>query len=422
MEVLKNLFKTKEYVKKTDIYENVIPLNPAINELKTYESSGLEDSKNAYGSPEILKTSLENVYEGYLEKCRKDEEEQKQLKAPIEAAKGREKNELNKHQTLQDIKENELISIIHDIDKIDHSISHVRSEPEKYGLDISRKPKAQFYIGLTILMPITIYLIVFYLSASYSGFFKNFESTEIASAIFDGHAIEKAFQDGWLEAVFVCTIPFAFMGLGYLIHMFLKEKKTGWIKIVLMFLITFIFDAILAYLIESKIYEMTKTLEDPIFNLSIAFTKVEFWGIIFAGFVVYIIWGLVFDFVMKEHEAMDKINNFIDTCKEDKEHKISKKEELQEKINELKGQITEIKGKIDGLQRNLDGCLINKKKYLLFHSEYLKGWKLAISSQLQITRAAGDILLTECESISQKHLDNLNNNNNNDQYENTISA
>lgn len=419
MEALKNLFKIKQQTEKPDNDHNVIPLNPAINELQTYENSGLEDSKNAYGSPAVLKTSLENVYEGYLEKCRKDEEEQKRLKAPIEAEHDREKNELNKHRTLKDIKENDQISIIKDIDKIDYDISHVRSDPDSYGLDISKKPKAQFYIGLFILMPITLYLMVFYLSASYSAFFKDFESTEIAAAIFDGHAIEKALKDGWLEAVFVCTIPFAFMGLGYLIHMFLKEKKTGWIKIVLMFLITFIFDAILAYLIESKIYEMTKTLEDPLFNLSIAFTKVEFWGIIFAGFVVYIIWGLVFDFVMKEHEAIDKINNFINSLKEDKRNKMIKKEELQVKINEIKSQITEIEGKIQGLQRRLDGFLYNKKKYLLFHSEYLKGWKLAISSKLQITKIEGEILLSECEIISQKHLDNLNNN---DQYENTISA
>ena len=85
----------------------------------------------------------------------------------------------------------------------------------------------------------------------------------------------------------------------------------SYIKITALFIITFIFDAILAYLIEMKIYEFNKTPDSPEFDLSIAINKVEFWGIIFAGFVVYIIWGLVFDFIMKEYDNIDKIKAFI---------------------------------------------------------------------------------------------------------------
>ena len=164
-------------------------------------------------------------------------------------------------------------------------------------------------------MPITIYLIVFYISASYSGFFKTFETTELSAAIFDAQALTKAIKDGWLESVFISTIPFAFMGLGYFVHMFQKEKRTGWIKILGLYIVTFIFDCILAYQIEKKIYDFEKTLNSPPFDLPIAFRKVEFWGIIFAGFVVYIIWGLVFDFIMKEYENFDKIKCFISNSK-----------------------------------------------------------------------------------------------------------
>ena len=141
-----------------------------------------------------------------------------------------------------------------------------------------------------------------------SAFFKNFDTDGLTAAIFDGKALTKAMEGGWLEGVFIATIPFAFMGLGYLVHMFQKHKNwLSYLKIATLFIVTFIFDAILAYQIEKKIYDIEKTPDSPVFNIEVAFSKAEFWGIIFAGFVVYIIWGLVFDFIMKEYDNFDKI-------------------------------------------------------------------------------------------------------------------
>jgi uncharacterized membrane protein len=129
-------------------------------------------------------------------------------------------------------------------------------------------------------------------------------------SVLDAQAFNKAWDEGPLEGAFVTLIPFVFLGLGYLIHMFGENKNwLNYVKMFLLFVVTFVFDAILAYEIESKIYELNKTFDSPPFDLSIAFTKNQFWGIIFAGFVVYIIWGLVFDFIMKEHKEKDKIKH-----------------------------------------------------------------------------------------------------------------
>lgn len=71
--------------------------------------------------------------------------------------------------------------------------------------------------------------------------------------VLDSKAFEKAWQDGSLEGAFVTFIPFVFLGLGYLIHMFGEVKsRENYFKIGLLFTITFIFDAILAYQIEEK--------------------------------------------------------------------------------------------------------------------------------------------------------------------------
>jgi hypothetical protein len=276
---------------------------------QSYYHKGYLASGEAKGNSAIFKSCLEDLYEDFKQKCRRDEQEQQRLNAPYIAQKENLKSTLNARETLKTVKEETLDEINTNINNINNNIPSVKKYPEKFGLDVTKKPRAQFFIGLIILLPITLYLFVFYISASYSAFFKAFNSNEVIAAIFDANALSKAINDGLLEAIFVCTIPFAFLGLGFLIHMFQKEKRTGKLKILALFIVTFIFDSILAYQIERKIYDFDKTLTSPPFDLKIAFSSVEFWGIIFAGFVVYIIWGLIFDFTMKEYDNIDKIES-----------------------------------------------------------------------------------------------------------------
>ena len=280
----------------------------------------------------------------------------------------------------------------------------VKRTPEVYGLEVDKRPKAQFYIGLFVLLPITLYLLVFYISASYSAFFKNFDSDKLGEAIFDAEAFSKAIADGWLEGVFVATIPFAFMGLGYLIHMFQKQKGVmSFVKIGMLFTITFIFDAILAYLIEQKLYDFYKTPNSPAFDLTIAFSSVEFWGIIFAGFIVYIIWGLVFDFIMKEYENFDLIKSFIRSKQEEIKNEELELNKAKEKLPPIKEDISGIEGKILDLQRTIDGFVFSNKHYLTYHAEYVKGWFLAIADNFD-GRKRQEELYRSCEEQEKLHL------------------
>jgi len=393
--------KDKQPVEESREYNEDITDNSYI---KTYHSQGYEDSINSSGNPVVLGACLNDVFQKYKEECRINEEEQNKLKQPYKESLSKETNELSKLETAKEIKESELSDLEKKIQKIENDIAQVKIEPNKYGIDASSKPKAQFYIGLLVLVPITIYLVVFYMSASYSAFFKEFNSDELQAAIFDANAFAKALKDGVLESIFVSTIPFAFMGLGYLIHMFQKEKKGGKYKIATLFVVTFIFDLILAYQIELKIYDFNKTLGSPEFNLQIAFQRIEFWGIIFAGFVVYIIWGFVFDFIMKEYDNFDKINVFIRKLNEDKENLLSEKNKIKKIINELKIKITEIKGEIKSIQAKIDGFIFPKRKYLLLYAEYTKSWYLAIQQEIIIVRKEKERLISQCEEIAQKHL------------------
>lgn len=401
MSPLKKIFTLKSNVPKKDKIES----EEDIKQIKlTFFESGYGSSKQADGNHMVFKACLENVYMDYKGKCRENTKLQNELKTPYIEERGKLETELKKRHTAKGIIEESISGLENKIVTFKNDMVEVKRNPEKYGLEVDKKPKAQFYLGLIVLIPITFYLLVFYISASYSAFFKNFDTDELTAAIFDGKALTKAIEDGWLEGVFIATIPFAFMGLGYLIHMFQKHK--GWssyVKIATLFAVTFVFDAILAYQIEKKIYDIQKTPDSPVFNLEIAFTSVEFWGIIFAGFIVYIIWGLVFDFIMKEYDNFDKIKSFITTKKEDIkncEHNISKH---LHKLNPLKEEISGLEGKINDLQRTIDGFVFSNKHYLTYHAEYVKGWFLAITDNFDALQRR-DELLSKCVEEEKKHL------------------
>ncbi|WP_452223498.1 ABC transporter permease [Lacinutrix chionoecetis] len=406
MGAIKKLFKLKSNEATKPLFDNTEEAREQVR--ITYYQSGYGASTKASGNSVTFGVGLKNLYNSFEDLCRKQLNEQDRLKQPYKEQQEKERTELKKRETGLLIHEEQKKDLIKNIDDCKFEMIDVNQNPETYGIDADKRPKAQFYIGLLLLLPITIYLFVFYISASYSAFFKDFETGSLTAAIFDANALNKAMSDGWLEAVFIGTIPFVFLGLGYLIHMFQKNKKfISFIKLSALFVLTFIFDVILAYLIEKKIFDFDRVLGES-FSPSIAFKSVNFWGIIFAGFVVYLIWGLVFDFVMKEHENVDKIKAFIRGKKEEIKNTENKKKNLLIKMADLKNEIASISGKISELQSKIDGFIFPVKEYLHYHYQYKEGWYQSINEVLALPTKTKDELRNSCEDVSQNHLKELN--------------
>lgn len=406
MEKLRNLFAVrKENLKEEETKTN----NNQENVRITYYQSGFAAAQKATGKPIVLKTCLDNVYNSFEDQCRNQKIEQEKLKEPYYEEIERQKSEIKKLETAKDINEEKQEKYTKNSLQAKEDIIDVKVNPDNHGLIVEKNPKVKFYIGLALLFPITLYLLVFYISASYSVFFKVFNDDSLSSAIFDAQAFSKALQDGVLEAILIVTIPFVFMGLGYIIHMMQKIPGiASKIKLGALFIITFLFDALLAYVIEKKIYEFNKTPSSPEYDLTIAVEESEFWVIIFAGFIVYIIWGLVFDFVMKEHESLDKINIFINAKKNEIKNIKLQLDQLALKNDTLKSKITEAKGKVSEVQSKIDGFIFPIKKYLHYHHQYLEGWFQAIGTQIALPTQQKDELLASCQKVSNEHLEKLN--------------
>ena len=414
----------------------------------TYYDSGYQNSIQANGNSYIFQTCLEEIYEKFKEACRKNESEQEKLNAPYRRQKGEEEAKLKSREALQIVKEDKKEALQEErlkkkedlqtaqkkktdelqqkINVLDRDMSKAPNDPEKYGIDVEKKPKMQFYIGLVILAGISLFLFFLYSSVAYSVFYRNYgdnENISLADVLFDPLALINAWEKGLGAFMLVLMMPFIFMGLGYLVHMFQRGKdKLKTLKITALIIVTFVFDSLMAFFIDKKINE-----EGGGYGIWDALQSGGFWIIIFAGFVTYLIWGFVFDFVMKEHENIDKVRVFINGLKEQKEtlknhiQEFEKATEaqiqalektlgeqiqaIQKIIDELKDEIVQIKGTIHDCNAKIEGFIFPNRKYLAQCTEYCKGWYLAISNEISLPHDKKDKLIEQCKTVSDKHLE-----------------
>ncbi len=308
------------------------------------------------------------------------EQHRVKVQQEIEDLKGR-KNQKNND---LEAKEKALVFEEKKIEDYKRKIADIRENPSQV-LGGESPSKANFFIGLFIILMLTGYLFVFYSSASYSAFFKTFTIDDGAvEAIFDAQALQKAWNQSWTELLLICLIPAVFLGLGYLIHRFSdnNKKENGnavkktWsiLKIVFLLIVTFLFDAILAYSIDEKIYDLNRIITDPPFSVSIAASDVRFWLIIFSGFVVYVIWGLVFNFVMDAYYKLDRvgvsIRNYEDRIVASKKQCNTINNEIQALNNEIARLDAEISQKNVELDQNV--IIVNEIHLAI--NDFVTGW------------------------------------------------
>ena len=142
----------------------------------------------------------------------------------------------------------------------------------------------------------------------------------------------------------------------------------------------------------------------PEMEISMAIKQVNFWLIIFAGFVVYIIWGLVFDFTMREYEKMDKVRYAI----KNKEQKLSEYKseckQIRERISILQNEKSSTQGEIDKLKIQLESYVLYFNDVREGINNYFTGWVGYLKST-----AASQNLIQECNQIKDKFLFDLQN-------------
>ncbi len=341
---------------------------------------GWDRARAHTGSNTGLMNCIRILYEEHKAKIRNDIVQQNEAKKPyLVKLKGLLAKNKSLEKKVNKILDSDIPNEKLKIEEINKEISDIKENPETHiGKEVG---KAGYIIGIIIIVFLTAYLFVFYSSASFSAFFKTFNLNEIgvANSIFDAQAISKALQDGITELLLITTIPFVFLALGYLIHKF--QEGTSWVKhpkIFLLMLVTFVFDGILAFEITNKIQKiqaLNNFQEASDLTIKDAFNDVNFWLIIFAGFVVYVIWGFVFSFVMEGHSSINLINKKIQKKQEEKKVVEDSIKVFNEEVNKLNYLIGENNTHCEKLQTILDQTTIIKPKEIENNIvQFLDGW------------------------------------------------
>lgn len=315
---------------------------------ETYHHWGLRVCAIADGGCFTLKPFLHNVYnyiyrEQVENKALQEEERRKvlfqieQKRNDIEALNSQL---MNCKQTQED-KKNKI-----------SELNLEKKDLKNKAYEVNKAAKLKLIIGLIILVPLTFYLFLFYSSTFYSAFFKDFStSANVLNSMFDAEALSKALENSVTELAFVLCAPIIFMGLGFSLHFFTIQKSfTKYFKMAAILCITFIFDAILAYMIGKHLHDMAVIIGtadlNSTYGLSDAIHDINTWAVIFCGFIVYIIWGIVFDMTISAYDQLDlnkiSINAIEDQIKtiegeiaDEKQHEQSLNNQIHTRNNEI---------------------------------------------------------------------------------------
>lgn len=373
---------------------------------ETFKQYGFRMAGRSEGGLQSFIPCLQSVYLSLKKEQESDEALQQSLKVDLQNKKATKETEKEKE-------ENNLISYKERNQSLENELDEKRQELAQLKTQTylrNRSAWITLIISGIILIPFTLYFFIFYSSVGYSAFFKEFtlESLaqsgdfKLAEAIFDSQALSSAMAEGSMALLFILLMPVIFLAFGFILNKW--EKEAGWfkwVKIPLIIIAAFVFDALLSYEICEKIYNLhtQMSLEVlPEYSFKLASKDPRFWIIICLGFVSYLIWGITFGYFIKSLDQLDlnRINQEklcldIDKIKE-------KIEEFQDKQHEASNKIADIKAEIQKLENQINGTVarydVNKIKLELnnFHA----GWQQYLAG-MNKSNAEKDTIANEFE-------------------------
>lgn len=328
---------------------------------------GYEKSGSANGDPQLYATYLNRIvngdlveepYKGFTDEEKKDRVRQiKELEKDIKA-----KEEANS-KVEEEIKLKEK-----DIDKYRKDLLQIREvrnkNKEKLKGENFSMPK--FSLNFFILVMLSVYLFFFYVSATYKALYVDFEGVAASIAAGEGtgsimpgpYELSQALQYNYLLFV----VPFVFYAFGWAFHVLLELKSKMKIAFVSMLIaVTFTVDFLLAMIISNNTESAKALMGLPSVHWS---SSPSFYIILFLGFLVYVIWSILLDSLVREWDKREITNNLKKIIKH-----------LQGDIRLLKEKLQDVsfpKAQIANYREDLNTIMYgNLKRYI---DQFSSGW------------------------------------------------
>lgn len=341
--------------------ENNTPLTYSAKkgEMITYSQLGFKSAQKSQSAAEAIDGYLNIVYDRFLEEQKLDEQGLKdriaKLKAEVQQEKAKKQDilaDLETSKSNKEDKEKEIVEL--ELEKVD-----IRNG------DIDPGNTIPFVIGAFITLLLTLYLFVFYSSSGYSAFYgiKPGSLGFINPDVFS----DAANKGGGVIALII-LFPVIFLGLGFLIHDSLEKnkelvkegKKKQYGLIAALLFITFLADAFIGYKISEGVHtnDFNAGRTDEVWKFDMIFSDINFYLVLILGFVVYVIWGFLLNYVLShpylktESEKVKLLIENLNSRISDKKNELS---ELVRKIHKLESEISIIDDKIEGKQKDIIG-------------------------------------------------------------------
>lgn len=325
----------------------------------TYTQFGFRSAQKSQSNPEAVDGYLNLVYDKFLEDQKLDEQGIKviisKLKAEVQQERTKKNDanaEVSSNKRLKEDKEKEIEEL--EIEKID-----IKNGDGELG------DTSSFIIGAFITFLLTLYLFVFYSSSGYSAFY----GIKPGSLGFiNPNVFADAQNRGGGVIALIILFPVIFLGLGFLIHNSLETNKAlvisgkpkSYALIILLLFITLIADIFIGYKISQGVHtnEFNAGLTNDIWRFKMIFEDINFYLVLVLGFVVYIIWGFLLNYVLS-HSYLKTESEKVKLMIENINGKISeKRKELTDiisKIHKLESDISNSESKIQDKGKDIIG-------------------------------------------------------------------
>lgn len=284
---------------------------PNVERVNLYEF-GYEKAGTVKGDPELFASYLNRIangdlveqnYKGISDERKKERQDQiKELEAKqkeIETSNSKIEKEITEKEKKIDEFREEILKI-RDVRNSDHE----KLKRESFS-------PFKFSVNLFILIMLTGYLFFFYVSAAYKALYVDLE--EIADKIAAGAGVGSIMPQPveLMEALsfnfLLFLVPFVFYAFGWAFHILLDlQQKIKALYISLLVAVTFVVDFLLALLIHNQIEQAKEMMGGEMQPWS---TSSNFYIILFLGFLVYVVWSLLLDSMLREWDKRKITDN-----------------------------------------------------------------------------------------------------------------
>lgn len=319
---------------------------------------GYTRAGNVQGDPDVYSSYLERIlngdlvdesYKGLTDKERTEKKEK--IKVLEKVLEDTQKNNAKFEQDIK-VKEKQIEEHRAELLQIRQKLA---DKPEEHTRESFSTLK--FSVNLFILIFLTAYLFFFYVSAAYKALYVDLEG--IAERIAAGHSAGSIMPQPYelAEAIrynyLLFLVPFVFYAFGWAFHIILDlRQKTKYALLGGLIAVTFVVDLLLALIIHTNT-EMAKEL------MGLATLKWSqnptFYIILFLGFLVYLVWSILLDSLLREWKKRQitmNLKSIISHMKKDiklLEEKIMPIELIQKEIDILRDEVdTYVQGNLKG--------------------------------------------------------------------------